>query len=263
VAPLPLEEVILAAAEAGFDAVSILARPHVRAVRAGRTNRELCELIRDSGLFVSEIEAAGDWLGPMPFPAESMFHPVYTVDEFLDIGEALAARTLVATHFGAPAPLEDAAHCFANLCDRAADRGMRVALEFPAMATVADVATAWAIVEGAERPNGGILLDIWHHRRSTGTDLDLARVPPERIFSIQVSDGAAEPVGPPLEDIVHRRLPGEGELGVAQLLSDLDHRGVRCPVGVEVLRKETLEGGAGPAAARLYRALTGVIAASR
>src|SRR2546430_644472 len=76
VAPIPLEDVVPAAAEAGFDGISILARPHSRARRAGRTNRELFELIRDNGLFVSEIEAAGDWLGPVPFPAEGMFHPV-------------------------------------------------------------------------------------------------------------------------------------------------------------------------------------------
>jgi hypothetical protein len=71
---------------------------------------------------------------------------------------------------------------------------MRVALEFPSMATVADVSEAWAIVERADHPNGAILLDIWHHRRSTGTDADLARVPPDRVFGIQVSDGTAEPV---------------------------------------------------------------------
>jgi sugar phosphate isomerase/epimerase len=123
VAPFPLEDVFPAAAAAGFEGVSMLARPHARAVRHGRTNRELCELITDRGLFVCEIEAAGDWLGPVPFPADSMFHPVYTVDELLDVGEALEARTLVATHFGAPVALDDAARAFAQLCHRALERG--------------------------------------------------------------------------------------------------------------------------------------------
>jgi sugar phosphate isomerase/epimerase len=264
VATLPLEAVIPAAARVGFDAISVLARSHRRAVtRAGLTNADLLALLQGHGLLVTDVEAVGDWLAPTPFAEDSMFHPVYGVEQFLEVAEGLRAETLVATHFGPVAPADQASEAFAGLCDRAADRGVRVALEFPAMATVADVRSAWEIVRGAGRANGGLLVDLWHHRRSDASDDDLLQVPADRIFSVQVCDAAAEPIGLPIEDVAHRRLPGDGDLGVADFLASLDRHGVRCPVGVEVLRRELVEGGAEPAAVRLHDALVDVVTAAR
>src|SRR3954452_8807625 len=77
VANLPLQEVIPAAAEAGFDCVSVLARAHRRAVeRDGVTSSQLCALIADHGLRVQEVEAAGDWLGPLPIAERPWIDPV-------------------------------------------------------------------------------------------------------------------------------------------------------------------------------------------
>ena len=256
VANLPLQDVIPAAAAAGFDCISVVARAHRRAVqRDGLANADLVALLVEHGVRVQEVEAAGDWLGPPPAAERPWLEPVYDTAQLLDVASALAARTLVATHFGESAPAEVAAAAFASLCDRAAARGLQVALEFPAMATVADVRTAWDIVRLADRPNGGVLVDLWHHRRSVATDSDLAEVPAERILSIQLGDGTREPVGPPVEDVVHRSLPGDGDLEVALFLRDMDERGVRCPVGVEVLQREIVADGAGPAAERLFAAL--------
>jgi sugar phosphate isomerase/epimerase len=120
------------------------------------------------------------------------------------------------------------------LCDAAADRDLSVALEYPAMATLGDVATAWAIVERAGRANGGIVHDVWHHDRSTATDADLDAVPADRFLSIQLSDASAERRGPPIEDARYRRLVGEGDLNVVEGLRRLVARGVRCPIGIEV-----------------------------
>ena len=99
------------------------------------------------------------------------------------------------------------------------------------------VATAWEVVRLADRPNAGILLDLWHHRRG-GNDDDALR---SRRWQPGCSRSSsptrsADPIGPPLEDVIHRRLPGDGELGVVEHLRTLDatrrarsdrHRGVR------------------------------------
>src|SRR5437879_6052718 len=125
VASLPLEAVIPAAAAAGFDAISVLDRMHRNAVvHRGLTNDDLRELLADHGIRVTDVEAAGDWLGPAPVAAERWLNPVYSTDELLDAGEALGATTLAAMHFGAPASVEVAAEAFAALCDRAAARGL-------------------------------------------------------------------------------------------------------------------------------------------
>jgi sugar phosphate isomerase/epimerase len=261
VANLPLQEVVPAAGAAGFDCISVLARSHRRCTQRDEWNdADLARLVDDSGLWVHEVEAIGDWLSAPPKAERTWLDPVYDIDELFAVAAALGARQLVAVHFGEPAPFDVAATAFAALCDRAADVGMTVALEFPAMATIADLRTAWEVVRSADRGNGGILLDLWHHRRSSHGDADLADVPADRILSVQLGDGTAEPVGPPLEDVVHRCLPGDGDFDVVGVVADLDRRGVRCPLGIEVLQPEIVEDGAGPAAERLYRSLAAVVA---
>ncbi len=181
--------------------------------------------------------------------------PVYDSAQLLQLADELDAPTIVATHFGDAVPAEVAAESFARLCDRAAQGGRRIALEFPAMATISDVTSAWEVVRLAGRANGGLLVDNWHHDRSVGSDDDLDLVPPDRIFSVQLSDATAVPSGPPLDDVVHRMLPGDGELEITGWLQRLGDRGVRCPVGIEVLRREIVEQGAERAARTLYRSL--------
>jgi sugar phosphate isomerase/epimerase len=144
---------------------------------------------------VTDVESAGCWLSP-PEEAPERWRPRSSDDEMIRIATALGARGLVATHFGAPAPAEEAAGAFAQLCNRAAAVGVHVSLEFPAMATINDVATAWEIVRLAGRPNGSILVDVWHHRRSTNDDMALSAIPGEKITGLQLADGTAQPVGP-------------------------------------------------------------------
>lgn len=264
VATFPLEQIIPAAAAAGFRSISVLGRAYRRSLtKGGLTPEGLRSLLDHHGVAVRDVEAVGDWLGPNPFGEDSIFHPAYDTDGYLAMAEALGATTLVAVHFGGAAPLPEAAGAFAWLCDRAAERGLRVALEFPAFATIGDVATAWRIVQAAGRRNGGVLLDNWHHRRSAATDADLAAVPAESIFSVQVCDATALPVGPLIDDVAERLLPGTGALAVAPFVAELERRGVRCPLGIEVLRKEIVSSGVAAAAQLLYTSLSDVVSASR
>ena len=145
------------------------------------------------------------------------------------------------------------------LCDAAADRGLQVALEFPAFATIADVATAWDVARLADRPNAGVLVDLWHHRRGGNDDEALRAVDGSRVYSVQLSDAAGDPVGPPLEDVMHRCLPGDGDFGVVEHLRTLDALGVRAPIGIEVFDEALLATGARHAAQRLAESLRAVV----
>lgn len=235
VADVPLSGVIPAAARAGFDAITIVGGALRRSIeRDGIGPDELAAMVREHGLTVTDVEAVGDWWRPLPTDSPTWLQPGFDEAEFLDVATTFGAVNLVATHFGTMGPLDEAAVQFARLCDAAAERSLMVAFEYPAMATVDDVATAWTIVRLADRANGGILHDVWHHDRSPATDAQLDEVPADRFFSIQLSDASAERRGPPIEDARHRRLIGEGDLDVVEGLRHLVARGVRCPIGIEV-----------------------------
>lgn len=166
-----------------------------------------------------------------------------------------------AVHFGAPAPLDVAAERFAVLCDAAAERNLQLVLEFPAFATIADVATAWTVIRLTERPNAGVLIvasaSRSQRRRRVEGPLD-----PNRVYSVQLSDGAADPVGPPFEDVMHH-LPGAGDLDVTGHLRLFDALGVRAPIGIELFDEALLATGPIRAAERLANSLRQVVSEAR
>jgi sugar phosphate isomerase/epimerase len=72
-----------------------------------------------------------------------------------------------------------------------------------------------------------------------------------KVFSVQLADASGDPVGPPLEDVTHRCLLGDGDFGVVDLVRLLDGLGVRAPIGIEVFDQALLALGTNEAAQRL------------
>ena len=135
--------------------------------------------------------------------------------------------------------LADAANTFGALCDRAADHGAVVGLEFLPFTNIVDASDALAIVERAGRPNGGVCVDIWHHARGAN-DLELIRtIPPELITGVQMSDGPASPTLADYKDdcLRHRLPPGEGSFGAETFVGDAHRHGGRAPVVARGLQR--------------------------
>lgn len=101
-----------------------------------------------------------------------------------------------------------------------------------------------AAVLDACGPGVGAMLDVWHHRNSGATrgDLDLLT---ERIVAVQLNDGLRVTGDFLAHARAARRLPGDGELDVAGLVSDLLTIGFDGPWCVEssdeTLRSDPLE----------------------
>ena len=131
---------------------------------------------------------------------------------------------------------------FAGLCQRAADYGLLVHLEFMPWTQVGSVLDALAIVEEAGSPNGGIMLDTWHHFRSSVSTPDLlARVPAEKILACQLNDAPAQAEPDPIQETLHRRrLPGEGDISLLEVLRYLRDGGSPAPLGIEVFSDDLL-----------------------
>ncbi|MCW2613429.1 MAG: Xylose isomerase protein barrel [Frankiales bacterium] len=229
----PVPARIEAAQAAGFSRLSVSPLDVARAAEQGTPPRDLGQQIRGAGLEIV-MDPVMNWYGGDP-PAGSRFGR-FSTEEALRMSEALEVVTMTA--IGQPpakARDVDVAEAFGVLCDRAADIGAQVHLEFIPMTEVADLATAWAIVQAADRANGGILFDTWHFFRGR-PDYDVLRsVPGERIFAVQIDDALAEPRADLREDTLNRLLPGDGDFDLPRVVAELHRTGGLRWVGPEVI----------------------------
>ena len=187
----------------------------------------------------------------------------FSADEVLDMAEGIGARSLTAVVFAASPPTRDELiEAFAALCDRAAERNLLALLEFIPFSPVRTLEDALAIVDAAARPNGGVMLDVWHLFRSGGTADSVERAA-GRVLGVQLDDAPREPEeNLALETMHRRRLPGEGDADVAAIIRALRAGGSTAPLGVEVFSDELAALPASEAAQRAYRAVKQVMAGS-
>ncbi|MDA9494848.1 sugar phosphate isomerase/epimerase family protein [Bradyrhizobium sp. CCBAU 11361] len=121
-------------------------------------------------------------------------------------------------------PVRLTAH-FADLCDLAQQFGLRVDLEFMRWRAIGSLPQAEAIVRGAGKANGTILVDALHLHRSGGKPGDLISIPAHHLRAVQICDAVAVmPVGDAaiIAEAREGRLPpGEGALPLGELLEAL------------------------------------------
>lgn len=151
---------------------------------------------------------------------------------------------------------------FGELCDLAAPLGTQVNLEFMPFWGVPDLAAALAIVEAADRPNSGLMLDTWHFAHS-GRDTGLLRAVADWPVHLQLADGVQAPEGADLiEATLHTRdLPGEGSLRIREVVDIVLERGIPITAGPEVFSDrldEMLVVDAGEALGKTTRAVLGL-----
>ena len=225
----------------GFTGLSLWGRDYQVARDEGLSDRDIRLLLADHGLSVAELDPAWWWLpgaSEIHIPPEHDGERIFGFGEreLFAVAEGVGARSLNAVDvFGGTWSLDEAAAAFAGLCDRAAEHGLLVHLEFLPWSRIPDLATAWQVVRAADRPNGGLMVDAWHYFRS-GPDGELLRsIPGASILGVQLCDAPAAAEAKPLHATLHERLlPGEGELELPALLADLRATGTTAPIGVEV-----------------------------
>jgi len=237
---VPFRERLAAAAAGGFAGISLWGRDYRGARDEGLTDADMRALLAEHGLAIGELDPAWWWLpgADQAFPAEADPEDVFCYGEgdLFAIADALGARSLNAVDvFGGDWSIDDAAEAFAALCDRAAEHGLVVHLEFLPWSRIPDVATAWEIVRRAGRASGGIAVDAWHFFRSGADGEALRDVPGSHVLGIQLDDGPTAAEANLIEATLHeRRLPGAGEFDLAGLVGILADIGAQAPVGVEV-----------------------------
>ena len=196
---------------------------------AGNTASDLRAIASDNGVRLDHLDPLARWTGAWRadnIPEKFLPFLDFETSTFLDMAVELGAESFsaICTGSAGAVSITEMTDDFADLCRRAAERGLRVDLEFIPIWGLKDLRSAWKIVREVNAPNGGIMFDFWHFMRG-GPDFDLLRsIPPEKIHSVQVCD-AEMTCGEgrtDLQDCLDDRVPvGEGVFPVERILDTL------------------------------------------
>lgn len=229
---------VAVAAAAGFTGVGLRVPDFAE---SGMEPTAIRELLEHHHMLTLEVEYTWDWAVPDVDPIE---------DVVFAFAREVGFRHLIVPMFYRH-ERRDIVRGFGELCDRAATFGIEVGFEFLPYSHVRTLGQAWSVVEAADRPNGGVVLDLWHWFRSGSTFAELGRVPVEKITSIQLCDVAATPRADLTDEARHHRLlPGRGAGATTAILGELATRGYDGPASVEVF-SDHLDGQTATAAAEL------------
>jgi len=237
--PLEFPRRVEAAARGGYAGVG-LSYPDLRKTIARYGHDGMAAILRDNGMRHFEVEFLTDWFttGERRRVSDVVRRDLLTAAEktgarHIKVGGDMQGNTW---------PIDAMIRSFATLCDDAEEAGTGVVIEILPWSSIADIDTALQIVSGADRPNGALLLDIWHMARGGIAYERLASIPGRYVGHVELSDAAPIPIGPLIEDTVHhRKLCGEGSLDVPRFLRCIKATGYDGPFGVEIISDEQRE----------------------
>ncbi|MET0535453.1 MAG: TIM barrel protein [Steroidobacter sp.] len=210
---------IVAAAKAGYSYVGL----RLNAVTAEEPRYPLH---RDRSMLLEtkrELAATGVRVLDVELIRLTPDFDVHEYDALLDVSAELGARHLIAQ--GSDSNLERVIEHFSQLCDAAAQRNLTADIEFVTWTETADLVRAAAIVRGAARSNGGLLIDTLHFSRSNDDIAELAQLPRSWFHYAQVCDAPREPPAT-LDGLIfaarnERIFPGAGGLDLPGILGAL------------------------------------------
>ena len=158
---------------------------------------------------------------------------VSSLEPFAAAGAELGARYMITSAYDPD--LSRLTHRLAAISDLALRYGLRAVLEFFPWTVVPDLSAAVKIVEAAERPELGILVDTLHFNRSTSAFDELDRISASRLPFVHVADAPVQ-ASYTTEELLHagrveRLPPGEGGIDIKRILS---HMPQDIPVALEV-----------------------------
>ncbi len=115
---------------------------------------------------------------------------VSSLERFTAAGAELGAKYMITSAYDPD--LSRFTDRLAAVSDLASQYGLRAVLEFFPWTVVPDLGSAVRIVEAAERPALGILVDTLHFNRSASTFDDLDRISASRLPFVHVADAPVQ-----------------------------------------------------------------------
>src|SRR5690606_10472047 len=156
-----VEELVDAAASAGFTDISITPAMYFDAVARGLSDEDLRSILDERAVLAAVIDPLIRGLpgSADPDSVGRRFRSTFEhgEDDCYRVAEAVGATAINVAHFlGAPTPVEKLADAIGGIAERAATRGLDVLVEFMPEGGIADLETAAAIVAAVNRANCGL-----------------------------------------------------------------------------------------------------------
>ena len=252
-------ELVTVAAAAGFRTIGIrltatpsVGVPPYDCLHDGPMLRETLARLADTGVSVLDTEF-------LRFEPEQ---PIGIPEGFLEVSARLGAKYVLV--MSAEPQEARTIERFVDLCDRAAQYGLHVNLEFAVYTGVRTLAHAAEMIARSQRANASVLIDALHFSRSGGLPAHVAGVDPGLFRYAQLCDAGPDmpaPTDTPAlvrEARTGRLLPGEGVLPLKELVAALPDD---LPLAIEAPCRATADLPAVERAQRAYRALADLVGA--
>ena len=231
-----LMEKLNAIAAAGFDGVEIFEND---LLYFDGSPRDVKRIAADLGLSILLFQPFRDFEAA---PRARMAKNFDRAELKFDVMEQLGADLMLVCSNTAPDAIDDdavAAEDLRALGERAARRGLRIGYEALAWGRNVNTFTrAWKLVQGADHPAVGLVVDSFHTFAIADDDAPIAQIPGERIFFAQLADAPLMRLDPLSWSRHFRCFPGQGAFPVTRFTKNLLASGYGGPISLEIFNDE-------------------------
>jgi 2-keto-myo-inositol isomerase len=219
----PLATALDAAKLGGFDAVELRRTDFKRCYEAGMSNDQVLELIKQSGIPVGVLGVEYGWLFATGDEGKRLFK---VFRESCENAKALGCKMLMSAPGQISGPIPQAIRFLKQAGDIAAEYSLKLAIEFNSQHDVLNsLAVLTELIEGADKPNCGYLIDAYHFTRSGAGGRGFKNVPADKIYCFQYSDVPPNPVPAGARRPTDRLAPGKGVVKWREMLGLLSEKG--------------------------------------
>ena len=231
-----LLEKLNAIAAAGFDGIEIFEND---LLYFDGPPSEVRRIAADLGLRILLFQPFRDFEAA---PRERMRKNFDRAESKFDLMEQLGGDLMLVCSNISPDSINDdsvAADDLRALGERAARRGFRIGYEALAWGrNVNTFAHAWKIVQEADHPAVGLVVDSFHTFAIDDDDAPIAKLPGDRIFFVQLADAPAMRLDPLSWSRHFRNFPGQGALPVTRFMRNVLASGYSGPISLEIFNDE-------------------------
>jgi 4-hydroxyphenylpyruvate dioxygenase len=231
-----LPEKLEAAATIGFDGVEIFESDLLTFDGSPADVRRIAEGL---GLAITLFQPFRDFEAmPDPISARNLDR----AERKFDVMEALGTDLVLVCSNVQPHAIDDPARAAADLAEmaeRAQRRGLRVGYEALAWGRhVKRWRQAWDIVQRADHPGLGLIVDSFHTLALDDDFTGIAELPGAKIFFVQLADAPKLSMDVLSWSRHFRNFPGQGQLPVTPFLKAVLDSGYSGPLSLEIFNDE-------------------------